>query len=128
MSAIQNKIIITMKKALKTVATAVGMVLPLASMAQPTVPPVTLTYSSVVTLINTVANWIFGILLAVSIIFILFAAYDYLSGDEAKIENAKKRLLSAAIAIGIALLAKGVGTLVASFLGSAGLGTGTLPQ
>lgn len=132
MSAIQHKFIITMKKALKALATAAGMILPLASMAAtgitpPPVPDVQLNYSSVTGLIGTIANWIFGILLAVSIIYILFAAYDYLSGDDAKIETAKKRLLSAAVAIGIALLAKGVGSLVASLLSGVS-GNGILPS
>lgn len=90
--------------------------------AQPKIPKADLTYGSVVGIIDTIAKWIFGIFLAVSIIYILWAAYLYLSGDDKKIAEARGRIIAAGVAIGIALLARGVGVLVGSLLGPAGTG------
>lgn len=81
-----------------------------------TLPSPNLTLESIVRLINTVANWAFAIFLVVAVVYILFAAYLYLKGEEKGMEESKKRLIAAAIAIAIALLAKGVGVLVANLL------------
>lgn len=89
---------------------------PALAFAAATLPDANLTLSSVIRLINTIANWIFAIFLAVAVMYILYAAYLYLTGEEQGIEESKKRLIAAAIAIAIALLAKGVGILVARLL------------
>lgn len=100
---------------------------PIASFAitdipQPLPTPRDLTLTKVVTLIGTIADWVFAIFLAVAVLYILYAAYLYLKGEETEIEEAKKRLIAAAIAIAIALLAKGVQPLVRSLLGGGGAG------
>lgn len=87
----------------------------------PTLPQPDLTLESIVRLINTIANWVFAIFLAVAVMYILYAAYLYLTGEEKGIEESKKRLIAAAIAIAIALLAKGVGILVARLLVEGGV-------
>lgn len=101
---------------------------PLASFAAVGIPagggvpqPNNITIDSVTDLIATIANWAFAIFLAVAVIYILFAAYLYLKGEEGDIEKAKERLIAAAIAIAIALLAKGVAPLVKSLLGTSGV-------
>lgn len=119
-----------MKSTLQKLAVA-GVValalVPIASFAdQPTIPPSDLTLDKTVKLVETIANWAFAIFLAVAVIYILFAAYLYLKGEEEGIEDAKKRLIAAAIAIAIALLAKGIGPLVRSLLGSSGGGAGVI--
>lgn len=96
--------------------------------AQPRIPDANLTYGSVASIIGTIANWIFGIFLAVSIIYILWAAYLYLSSEEKNIVEARSRIIAAAVAIAIALLAKGVGVLVGSLLGVGPGGAGVIQQ
>ncbi|HUX35409.1 MAG TPA: hypothetical protein VMV71_00040 [Candidatus Paceibacterota bacterium] len=72
----------------------------------------------------TLVNWIFTLLMILTVIFILFAAFNYLtsSGEEEKIKKANHQLLYAAIAVIIAILSRGLPFLVGQFIGA-----GTLP-
>lgn len=69
-------------------------------------------------ILNFIINIIFTLLMIVAIGFILFAAFKYLTamGDPAKVGEAHKALLSAAIAIAVALVSRGVQALVANIL------------
>ena len=59
--------------------------------------------------IETVTDWIFAIFITVAIIFILFAAFTYLtSGGGEEVQKAHKQLLYAAVAIAVAVLSKGI--------------------
>ena len=105
----------------KSVALKVGVValaaLPLVAGAQPTLPATPITgYSTVTGWISTLANWFFGILLAIAVIFILYSAFLYLTsgGDEEKVKKAKSYLVYAIIAVAIGLLARGIVYLVAT--------------
>lgn len=118
-----------MKKTLQKLAVAGAVALALAPLASfaivdlpPELPSPNLTLEKVVRIIGTVANWVFAIFLAVAVLYILYAAYLYLKGEEEGMEDAKKRLIAAAIAIAIALLAKGIEPLVRSLLGTGGGG------
>lgn len=120
-----------MKPSLKKLALVGVAALALAPMmgfaaVEPLPTPTGLTLQKVVDLVGTIANWVFAIFLAVAVLYILYAAYLYLKGEEEGIEDAKKRLIAAAIAIAIALLAKGVEPLVKSLLGTGGGGAGIL--
>ncbi|MDP3948664.1 MAG: hypothetical protein Q8Q17_01805 [bacterium] len=72
----------------------------------------------------TLVAWIFTLLIILAVIFILWAAYLYLTsaGDEEKIKKANHQLLYAAIAVIVAILSRGLPVLVSTFLGR-----GTLP-
>ena len=80
-------------------------------------------------ILNTVCivfDWAFYFLIALSVIFIIVAAFKYLTaaGNPEKVAAAGSTLLYAAIAVGVALLARAVPLIVASFLGASGnLGT-----
>lgn len=79
--------------------------------------------------LNTVCvvfSWMFYFLVALAVIFIVIAAFKYLTagGDAEKVKGAGSTLLYAAIAVGVALLARAIPLVVASFLGAQGsLGT-----
>ena len=66
-----------------------------------------------------IINWIFYLLIVLTIIFVLFAAFKYLTagGDAEKVKAAGSILLYAVVAIVIALLAKGIPLIVSSFIG-----------
>jgi uncharacterized membrane protein len=72
-----------------------------------------------------VFGWAFYFLVVLAVIFVIIAAFKYLtaSGDPEKVKSAGSTLLYAAIAIGVALLARAVPLVVGSFL-SAGGGNG----
>jgi hypothetical protein len=61
-------------------------------------------------------NWMFDILLTLSVIMVMWAAYVYLTAgdDTEKVHKATKTLTYAAVAILVALLAKGFPNIIAS--------------
>ncbi len=74
--------------------------------------------SDVLNYTRSIGNWIFAALLAVAVIFILLAAFQYLtskSGEE--IKKAHKMIFYAAIAITMAVFAKGIIVVIAALAG-----------
>ena len=71
----------------------------------------------------TVFAWAFYFLIVIAVIFVIVAAFKYLTaaGDPEKVKSAGSTLLYAAIAIGVALLARAVPLVVGSFLGASGV-------
>ena len=74
----------------------------------------------------SVTNWLFYFLIIVAVIFIIVAAFKYLTaaGDAEKVKSAGHELLYAVIAIIVGILAKATPTLVVSIIGQGGLNTG----
>lgn len=60
--------------------------------------------------LERIINWIAIIVIVVSVLYIILAAYDYLTagGDEDKIKTANRRLTYAILAIVLALVAEGI--------------------
>jgi hypothetical protein len=109
-------------KNLKTkIALVISSVLmPVVALAQsvPTKPPKVVTdFAGIIAIIQRVSNWFFSILIALAVIFLLYAAFLYLQarGAEADIEKAKNVIIYAIWAIAIAVLAAGVPSLICSF-------------
>ena len=67
-------------------------------------------------------GWAFTLLIVLAVVFVLFAAFSYLTagGDTEKVAKANKSLMFAAVAIVIGLIAKGVPSLVATLFGAGG--------
>lgn len=125
----------TFKKiAIRFGAPILAIALPLFASAQIQPPPVSA--PSNYTNINQIAgqsgilcvviNWIFYLLIILTIIFVLYAAFKYLTagGDPEKVKAAGSILLYAVIAIVVALLAKGIPLIVSSFIGGGLSGVG----
>jgi hypothetical protein len=64
----------------------------------------------------SIIGWFFWIIIIISVIMVLLAAYDYVTAgdDTEKTERGRKRITYAAIGIGVALLALGFPQIVAS--------------
>lgn len=77
----------------------------------------------VLQMLCTVFAWAFYFLIALAVIMVIVAAFKYLTaaGDPEKVKGAGQTLLYAAIAIGVALLARAVPLVVGSFLGAYGV-------
>ena len=75
--------------------------------------------NAVINAVNLLGRWMFGVLLALAIVFIIAAAYAFLGseGDAEKVRKAKNQITYAVIAIGVAALSKATVTLVQTFLG-----------
>lgn len=73
----------------------------------------------------TIINWLFYLLIIAAIVFVLVAAFKYLTaaGDPEKVKSAGATLLYAAVAVVIALVAKGVPFIVSSFIGGGAVTT-----
>lgn len=81
--------------------------------------------TSIQGILNTVCvvfDWAFYFLIAFAVIFIIYAAFKYLTagGDAEKVKGAGSTLIYAAVAVGVALLARAIPLIVASFLGASG--------
>ena len=73
----------------------------------------------VIGILDTVANWLFAILLALATVFIILAAFQFLTsgGDPARVGSARQSLLYALVGVAVAFLARGLVVLVRFFLG-----------
>lgn len=69
-------------------------------------------------LIGIIGNWVFVIFLAASLIFIVLAAFQFVTGggQPEQISAARQKLIYAAVGIGIALLAGGFDDILRSIL------------
>lgn len=112
----------------------IALILPTLAFAQPVpqpMPPVEsavpqgqiYSLQGVLQTVCTVFAWAFYFLIVFAVIFVIVAAFKYLTaaGDPEKVKSAGSTLLYAAIAIGVALLARAVPLVVGSFLGATGV-------
>jgi len=78
------------------------------------------TVGGLVDVIRNVVKWVYIIFFVIAVLFILFAAFSYLTagGDPEKVGKAKSQIIYAAVAIAVALLAVGFEVIVKNFLQS----------
>lgn len=77
--------------------------------------------------IASVVKWTYAIFFIITVMFVLFAAFNYLTGgdDAEKIKSAHQQIIYAAIAVAIALLAVGFSLIIQKFLNPSGGGNGS---
>ncbi len=82
--------------------------------------PVITSLRGVITYVCNAINWVFTFLIILTVLFIIIAAFKYLtsSGDPARVKSANNQLIFAAVSIAVALVAKGIPLVVAGFLGA----------
>lgn len=104
---------------------SVGLPVLVGAQVVPPPPPIQ-SFSDVQRILITATSWLFTILIILAVIFILIAAFRYLTaaGDPEKVKKANHSLIYAAIAIAVALLSRAVAPLIANFLGTS---TGITP-
>jgi hypothetical protein len=78
----------------------------------------TATTTDVIGIIDTIAGWMFGILMALGTVFVLYSAFLFLisGGDAQKVSTAKRALIYAVVALIIGVLAGGAKFLVTNAL------------
>ncbi len=74
-------------------------------------------------LLCIVFAWAFYFLIVLAVIFVIIAAFKYLTaaGEPEKVKEAGTMLLYTAVAIGVALLARAIPLVIGSFLGAGGV-------
>lgn len=104
-----------MKKFLASISTAL---LSLPVMVAAAVPPENAPNIDTMTALNNLTNWLFSILIVVAAIFLIRAAYTFITaeGDSDKISSAKTDILYVLIAVAVALLARGLVGLVKNII------------
>jgi len=101
-----------MQKIIVTLISASLLVSPFLSLAQgpiqPTEAPGWNRTANFLTILNNIANWLWAILLVVAAIFILIAAYNFVTagGDADKVTTARNFVIYAMIGVLIGFLAK----------------------
>jgi hypothetical protein len=77
------------------------------------------TPQKVIQLIEKASGWFYSALVALAILFIIYAAFKFLTagGDEKKVGEAKQQLIYAIIALAVAMLATGIVKVLQQFLG-----------
>jgi magnesium-transporting ATPase (P-type) len=122
--------------AVKFGAPAIALVAPMFAFAQMTQPPGGVVAPGNINSINQITsssgiicvliNWAFWLLLVLTIVFVIWAAFLYLTaaGDPEKVKAAGHTLLYAAVAIIVGLIAKGLPLIVSSLIGGGLSGTG----
>ncbi|MFH1192949.1 MAG: hypothetical protein V1656_01370 [Candidatus Jorgensenbacteria bacterium] len=78
------------------------------------------TPGKVITTINKLSGWLYTALLALAVVFIVYAAFLFLTaGDNAEqVSKAKTQIIHAAVAVAVAILATGIIELVKILLDS----------
>ena len=91
---------------------------PPADKSLPTTAPAT-TGAQLLTLVDTVTNWVFAVFTVLTIIFVLLAAFQFVTagGDAVKVGEARQKLIWASVGIIIALASKGLVPVVRSIVG-----------
>jgi len=69
--------------------------------------------------LNQIINWVFAIFLGIAVLFIILAAFQFLTagGDSSKVSAARDKLLYAAIGIAVAFLSRAIVPIVSGILG-----------
>ncbi|MBI2591254.1 MAG: hypothetical protein HYW34_01085 [Candidatus Brennerbacteria bacterium] len=108
-----------MKQILKKIGLTTAAVLPFGALAQVNLPTNTggitgqtlqNTAVDVGVIINNITSWVSGLLIAVAVLFVIYAAYLYLTsaGDAEKVKSASNYILYAVIAVVVALASRGL--------------------
>lgn len=104
------------------VITYVALILPLVTFAQAATgkPPLFENLTEVAEKLCVVFQWVFTFALIASFIFIVIAGIRYITagGNPEKVKGATQALIWGVVGIAVALIARGVPLLIATFLGT----------
>ncbi|MGC8651170.1 MAG: hypothetical protein ACP5RX_00935 [Minisyncoccia bacterium] len=84
----------------------------------PEMPKIPITLWGQNSIITTISNWFFGIVVTIAAIMLIQAAFTYVtsSGNEDKIKSALNTVIYALVGVGVAVLAKGLIYLICTFV------------
>jgi len=104
-----------MKKVLTGITAASLLTLPILALAQEEAPTV-----DIMVALETLTNWLFTLLLIIAVIFLIIAAFTFItaSGDPDKVGKARNFVLYALIGVAVAVAARGLVALVQTIMGA----------
>ena len=76
--------------------------------------------TQLIALIDVVTNWVFAIFVVLTIIFVLLAAFQFVTagGDAAKVGEARQKLIWASVGVIVALASKGLVPVIRNIIGA----------
>lgn len=112
------KTITKISSVLALLALAVMPVMAGAQIGEQQAPVIATDVSATYGFLNRIINILFSILMILAVIFILIAAFNYLTagGNAEKVETAGRQIIYAIIAIVIAVLARSIPFIIRNFL------------
>jgi membrane-associated phospholipid phosphatase len=113
--------VISFKKVTASLTGVLPYLVPFIAAAQTApAPPITSASQLQNFICTIIVGWMFTFLVILAIIFVLVAAFKYLtaSGDPEKVKGASHQLIYAAVAIIVAIFAKGLPLIIGSILGA----------
>lgn len=101
--------------AFATLAEAIGETVP----SGLELPPGPTTGAELLLLFDNITDWIFVVLLVAATIFIVLAAFQFITqgGDPGAVTQARTKLLWAAVGIVVAVMAKGIPIVIRNIVG-----------
>jgi len=107
------------KKAILVIVFGLAVVAPAAALAQMQAPLLFTRANDFLDVFQTVTDWIFTFAMVITVLMIIWASFLYITagGDEKNVEKAKSTITYAVVGFIIAILAKGIPYLIASFFG-----------
>ena len=109
-----------MKKTISIIFLSGILLFPVAILAQHEAPELVSTAEDLIQLIENIGNWIFTALLAMAVIFLIVAGFFFITsgGNPEGVTKARQMLINALIGVAVALLAKGLVSVIGSLLGN----------
>jgi len=103
-----------MKKIIPSIVLAMLLAAPVMVLAQPSESVPDYQGTELIDVLKTFIDWLFTILLIVAVVFLIIAAFTFVtaSGDPAKVDKARSFVLYALIGVAIAVAARGLVALV----------------
>lgn len=88
--------------------------------APSSLPTIGTTPTGLIGILCGLANWMFTFLVVLAVIFVIYAAFKYLTagGEPENVGKASSMLIYAAVAIAVAILAKGFPLLIGNLMGA----------
>lgn len=118
-----------MKQLKKLGLPILSVLMPMMALAQSPLPNSNInTFDDVIRLMCKLTSYAFTILVVLAIVFVIVAAFRYLtaSGDPEKVKKANHTLIYAAVSLLVAILAKAIPFVVGNLIGAGDIGSRAL--
>ena len=86
----------------------------------PLLPTGPQTGAQLLAIIDVITNWIFAGFVVIAVVMVILAALQFVTGggDPLKVSEARKKLIWAAVGVGVALMAKGFVPVIKNIFGA----------
>jgi len=96
------------------------IMVPMGVLAQQEIPETITTPDALVTLIETITNWVFTVFLLLAVLFLIIGAMQFVTagGKPESVSEARQKIIWAVVGIVIALLARSIPAVLTNIVGT----------